>query len=315
MSRPSLERRALKLRAKQTLARFARPCMAASGFLLLFTLLAQLFSVYSGGALYYLMLDVKEFPMETGVWKADPSIMATFMSMVERNEALASLGGLVFSLRDDMSGTVFVLPLAWRQLANLLIIQVIVFLATVPLQYGVLEQFRNVLDGHPVPFRRVLHWYLDLRLTVKALLTQLVLVVWEWGSRLLALVPAGLCLVLAIFLPSDGGLLGGLLLPLYLILALGGGLLGYYLYTLLLPARYLLAQSPQLSIGQALSQGLALSRGRRKEYFLLNLSFLPWHIAGLLLWNVPTLYLQPYLALSNYLFLTPPAQEEGPVAV
>ena len=55
MNGPTLTRRILKARAKRTIARFSRPCIAAACLLLAFTVLARAFSVYAGGALYYLM--------------------------------------------------------------------------------------------------------------------------------------------------------------------------------------------------------------------------------------------------------------------
>lgn len=304
MNGPTLRRRALKLRARKTLIQFALPCMAASAFLLLFTLLAQYFSTVTGGVPYYLMLDVQQFPMETGVWKADPVLMSTFMDMVSGRAILGSLGGIVFSLRDNANDMVLVLPLAWRQLMNLIVIQAIVFLITVPLQYGVLEQFHNILAEHPLPFRRIFHWYVDLRLTGKALVVQIAVTLWGWTARILCMVPGLLCLFLSSRVSGYG-----FLILLYSVLSMLGLFLGYYLYTLLLPAHYLLAQSPHLSIRQAFSQGAQMVRGRRKEYFTLNLSFFPWQIASIFLMNLPALYLQPYIALSNYLFLNAPTQE------
>ena len=145
MNGPTLTRRILKARAKRTIARFSRPCIAAACLLLAFTVLARAFSVYAGGALYYLMLDIRQFPMETGLWRADPTLMTTLMSMLGL-ERLGDLGGMVFALSDAVSGLVIVLPVAWRQLINLVVIQGIVFLVTVPLQYGVLTQFRRTAD-------------------------------------------------------------------------------------------------------------------------------------------------------------------------
>ena len=52
MNGPTLTRRILKARAKRTIARFSRPCIAAACLLLAFTVLARAFSVYAGGALW-----------------------------------------------------------------------------------------------------------------------------------------------------------------------------------------------------------------------------------------------------------------------
>ena len=306
MNGPTLTRRILKARAKRTIARFSRPCIAAACLLLAFTVLARAFSVYAGGALYYLMLDIRQFPMETGLWRADPTLMTTLMSMLGL-ERLGDLGGMVFALSDAVSGLVIVLPVAWRQLINLVVIQGIVFLVTVPLQYGVLTQFRSILEGRPAPFRSVLRWYLDLHLTGKALAVQVLLTLWQWAARLVCMVPGLLCLIAASAFPN-----GEWMLLLSSSLSILGMLGGYYLYMLLLPARYLLAQSPGLSVRQALSRGFRLLTGRRGDYFKLNLSFLPLQVLSMVLWNIPNLYLVPYMELSNYLFLDPPPDPEAP---
>ncbi len=306
MNGPTLTRRILKARAKRTIARFSRPCIAAACLLLAFTVLARAFSVYAGGALYYLMLDIRQFPMETGLWRADPTLMTTLMSMLGL-ERLGDLGGMVFALSDAVSGLVIVLPVAWRQLINLVVIQGIVFLVTVPLQYGVLTQFRSILEGRPAPFRSVLRWYLDLHLTGKALAVQVLLTLWQWAARLVCMVPGLLCLIAGSAFPN-----GEWMLLLSSSLSILGMLGGYYLYMLLLPARYLLAQSPGLSVRQALSRGFRLLTGRRGDYFKLNLSFLPLQVLSMVLWNIPNLYLVPYMELSNYLFLDPPPDPEAP---
>ena len=222
-------------------------------------------------------------------------------------ERLGDLGGMVFALSDAVSGLVIVLPVAWRQLINLVVIQGIVFLVTVPLQYGVLTQFRSILEGRPAPFRSVLRWYLDLHLTGKALAVQVLLTLWQWAARLVCMVPGLLCLIAGSAFPN-----GEWMLLLSSSLSILGMLGGYYLYMLLLPARYLLAQSPGLSVRQALSRGFRLLTGRRGDYFKLNLSFLPLQVLSMVLWNIPNLYLVPYMELSNYLFLDPPPDPEAP---
>lgn len=308
MSNAPYDRRLLKFQAKQTLFRFMRPCVACACLLLCFTVLAQIFTVYTGGAIFSLFLDVRQFPMETGLFQADPTLMTNLLSMMGMGlERQGDLGGLVLALRDVLPGQVLVLPIAWRQLMDIAVIQGIVFLVTVPLQYGVLRQFRLVVEGRPQRLARVFLWYTDLRRTLKALAVQVVLTVWRIFAILLCGVPSLLCLAAGYLLPN-----GDLMLLLSTPVSILGMLLGYYLYTLLLPARYVLAKSPEVTVGQALSQGFRLLEGRRLEYFKLNLSFLPWRIISMFLQSLPDLFVVPYMELSNFLFLDPPETPEAP---
>ena len=51
---PSQQRRALKFRAKRTFFRFLRPCLVCTFLLIALSLIAQLFSVVSGGTFFIL---------------------------------------------------------------------------------------------------------------------------------------------------------------------------------------------------------------------------------------------------------------------
>ena len=175
-----------------------------------------------------------------------------------------------------------VVPMGWLQLVNLVLVHVVVFLVTVPLQYGALSQFHYVLLGQPRTFRALLDWYLDLRLTAKALAAEVLLALWRGATSALCLLPSLACL-LAGTVMSSAPLLS-LSFPL-LLLGLGAG---YFCYLQLLPAQYLLAQRPQLGLGDAFSRAWRLLKGQRFSFFLLDLSFLPWYIVSLFLWGSRT---------------------------
>lgn len=293
-------------RAKRTIARFSRPCIAAACLLLAFTVLARAFSVYAGGALYYLMLDIRQFPMETGLWRADPTLMTTLMSMLGL-ERLGDLGGMVFALSDAVSGLVIVLPVAWRQLINLgrhsghrlpgHRPSAIRRFDPVPQYSGgpprSLPQ-RAPLVPRPAPYRQgpggtgaADPVAVDRAAGVHGARPSLPhrrFRLSQWGVDAPAL--------LIPLHPRDAGRLLSLYAP---------------------PPRPLsLAQSPGLSVRQALSRGFRLLTSRRGDYFKLNLSFLPLQVLSMVLWNIPNLYLVPYMELSNYLFLDPPPDPEAP---
>ena len=240
--RPTFSRRALKQQAKQTFFRYLRPCLAAACLLTLISVLTQVFSQATGGSVMGLLLRWEDYPMETGLWVVSADTMPPILSIMGL-ERLGGLGGVVFSLASPESGVVMVVPMGWLQLVNLVLVHVVVFLVTVPLQYGALSQFHYVLLGQPRPFRALLDWYLDLRLTAKALAAQVLL--------------AGTVM-------SSAPLLS-LSFPL-LLLGLGAG---YFCYLQLLPAQYLLAQRPQLGLGDAFSRAWRLLKGQRFSFFLL----------------------------------------------
>ena len=91
-----------------------------------------------------------------------------------------------------------------------------------------------------------------------------------------------------------------LALPLTLL----GSLAGYFCYVRLLPAQYLLARSPELDVGQALRRSRRLLKSSYRDFFLLQLSFLVWHLVSMMLYQVLDLYVVPYQHMASMLFLT-----------
>lgn len=302
-----LQRRAVKLRAKRTFFRFLRPCLVCTFLLIALSLTARIFSVVSGGTLFYTLLPQWQFPVATGIWKADPTAMTNLLDLMGLGR-LGDLGGIVLALRLDDLEQVLVLPVAWHQVANMVIIQAVVLLVTAPLLYGVLRQYRSILEGRPLPIRAIFQWYADLRLTGKALAVQVILNLWRLVTILLCALPGLFCAV------AGNASQNISLLLLATPLTVAGMVVSYCLYLLLLPASYVLARSPEISVGQAFSQGLALLGGRQGEYCKLNLSLLPWHILGMFFYGVPNLFVIPYVQMSNFLFLDPPPEPEDPQA-
>ena len=301
---PGQRRRALKLRAKQTFFHYLRPCLVCTFLFIVLSLVAQLFSGASGGTFFYTIMDVRQFPVSTGIWRADANAMTNLLALLGL-ERLGDLGGVIFSVRYDDVGQVLVFPVAWRQVANVMVIQAGVLVVTAPLGYGVLGWYRGFLEGRVRPGRALFAWYTDLRLTAKALAVQVILTLWRLLATLLCLTPGLFCAVAGTVVPN-----GALLLLLSSPVLLLGVLGGYYCYVLLLPARYMLARHPELSVSRAFSQGLGLLAGRRLEYFMLNLSFLPWRIVSLFLYGIPDLFIIPYVEMSNFLFIDPPPEQE-----
>ncbi len=169
MSGPTLTRRELKAQAKQTLARWARPCMLASAALLLFTLLLEVVQAVTPGTSlsYFLSAAVEDYPFQTGVWwRRDAA--ARLMTTVGLPAAFGGAGTLLGALRLDAAGLVYLLLIPFQQIPMALLIQLAVLLLSTPILYGALQQYWHILRGEPLPFRSLFSWYLDLRLTGRA---------------------------------------------------------------------------------------------------------------------------------------------------
>ena len=221
MNLSAQRRRELKFHARQLFFRYRRPCLVAALLLLCVSFLAQFFSAYTGGALFYTFMDVQQLPLDTGLWLAQPEIMENLMSTMGL-QGLGNWGGLLLTLRYDPAGMVVVLPLAWRQLLNLVVVNAVVLLVTTPLEFGVLAQLRRVMEGRPQRLHRLFDWY--LRLTGKALAVQVVLTLWRVVTALVCALPGLLCLVAGTALPN-----GESLLFLSTVLSVLGSLVGLLL--------------------------------------------------------------------------------------
>lgn len=276
-------RASLKLQARQAMIRWIRPCMAASGIMLVLQLAALYFEMTSGGVLSYFLLSSADYTTATGIWLAE--------------------GGLTAILRIDAAGVLFALPLSFHQIITFVIVHGIVFIVTVPLLMGTLEQYHAVLQERVRPFSDLFRWYLDLRLTAKAVGLGLALALVKWIARIAGALP-GLALFVWVTGNADlGAASTSGLMSLATFLTLAGVLAAYFVYTLVLPAQYLLAREPDASVGHVLSAGVRAFQGRRMNYFLFRLSFFLWYLIVNTTYGIMGLFVQPYSELSNLLYL------------
>lgn len=81
------------------------------------------------------------------------------------------------------------------------------------------------------------------------------------------------------------------------LLFLVPGIIKNYQYRLV---PYLLAEHADLSPKQAMEISNKMMKGQKKKAFLLDLSFIPWHLAGILSFGLLEIfYVQPYILLTN----------------
>ena len=293
MSEAVRSRRLLKARAKGTVRQWMAPCLAASSALLAFTLLGSLLHARAGGLIFPGLLDTANFGVNTGLWSATPQWLAEIGL-----EDYAAQGGVLAALRVEAARLILVYVLPWVQLRPFLLTSAVVLLVSAPVRYGALGQLWQVAAGTPAPPKSLFSWYLDLRLTAKALCLQLALGVWELLVQLLCLAPAALLMVRG----AEAGQ-GSPLWSLSLAALVGGTLAGYCAGLLLAPARLLLARTPALGVWTALRQGWSALRGRRMAFFKLQLSFLPWQLLSVFTYRVTDLMLFPYQQLASIYFL------------
>jgi len=276
-------RSSVKLRARQAITRMLRPCMMASGVMLALQMAALYFKMNAGGVLGYFLLNAADYTTATGIWMAE--------------------GGFTAVLRLEMAGALFALPLSFGQLGTFIVVNGIVFIITMPLLMGVLEHYHAILHERVNPLFAIFRWYLDLRLTAKAVGLGLVLALVKWSTRVVGALPG-----LALFVWATGSTqlesaaVSGLMF-LASVLILAGAAAGYWIYTLVLPAQYLLAREPDASVTHVLRAGIQVFQGRRWDYFVFRLSFFLWYFLVNATYGAMGIFVMPYTELSNLLYI------------
>lgn len=268
----------IKRQARQAIMHWLRPVMAISGVVLAFQLAGLLYQLNFGGVLSYYIFNTADYTSATGIWMAENGVTAI--------------------LRVDSAGILFALPLSFRQMMIFGLVNLLLFLVLTPLMMGTLEQFQTILSDKLPPLSALFRWYSDLRLTGKAIGLGLVLGLIKWTTRLAGLLPGFLALLWA---TNHGGSLAYLMLSWLLMLA--GLAAAYWVYTLVLPARYLLALEPDASISGVLSRGSRIFRDRRWDYYLFRLSFVLWYVSMSVSYGFTGLIVLPYAEFSNLLYL------------
>ncbi|MPM35089.1 hypothetical protein SDC9_81679 [bioreactor metagenome] len=265
--------------AKVFLHRWRRQCILAAVAVVAIQMAALLFELNFGGMLEYYLLDAATYPDKTGL--------------------LLAQGGVTAVLRLEEMGLIVAMPLTLKIVGSVILVQTAVLTLSTPLLFGALEQFSAVLKDHPQPMSALPRWYRDARLTLKAVGLNLILESAHVVLFLLGAVPG---LTLFVWF-SVTGQAAASLLPTCVILILLGLAGAYFLYTALIPSRYLLAVEPSASIGQVLSGSFRLLRGNRRWYFAFCLSFLLWNIFVNATYGALNLFVFPYFHLANFIYL------------
>ena len=81
------------------------------------------------------------------------------------------------------------------------------------------------------------------------------------------------------------------------------GIIKSYEYTCV---PYILAEHPEMDYREVLDRSVAMTDGHKFDIFVLALSFIGWNLLGTLLFGIGTLFVIPYIQLTNgemYAFL------------
>ena len=62
---------------------------------------------------------------------------------------------------------------------------------------------------------------------------------------------------------------------------------------------YILAENPEMTAREALNESKAIMHGHKMEYFVLQLSFIPWILLCLVTFGLAMIYVQPYMQLTT----------------
>ena len=58
---------------------------------------------------------------------------------------------------------------------------------------------------------------------------------------------------------------------------------------------FILKDQPELKYNAAIERSMAMMKGHKMEYFLLNLSFIGWILLGILTFGIGMLWVSPYM--------------------
>ena len=76
---------------------------------------------------------------------------------------------------------------------------------------------------------------------------------------------------------------------------------------------YLMAENPKMSAGEAQKKSMELMEGHRWEYFIWNLSFLPWMILTGITFGIASIYVAPYMSTTFALYYRGLVEKESPI--
>ena len=87
-----------------------------------------------------------------------------------------------------------------------------------------------------------------------------------------------------------------LFLALWTLLLVVPGIIKTFSYSM---AFYILAENPEMSVFEALTESRRLMDGHKMEFFILNLSFIGWILLTAITFGIAGIYVNPYIFATN----------------
>jgi len=170
-----------------------------------------------------------------------------------------------------------------------------------PITIGSYAFFMQLSRGSKQKVSDLFLWFGDFSLMGKAIgatVWYLVLILL-WMLAFLA-IPLAILFLLILF--PNKILISMLVYPLIFVsgICILAAEIKAYSYT---PALYLLAVNPALGVFNAFRNAKQIMRGHVWEFFVLQLSFLLWHLLASLTCGLSVLYVTPYVTLTNCYFI------------
>lgn len=283
-------RRSLKRYSRQTIGMNPMIALRASAAVVAITLVLVTVQSFLGHPLTYMILPI------------------------EGNEALytglqITSSGIAGALRLDAAGAIMAIQMTWGYAAAFLVENLVILLVSVPVTYAAFEHFIGLLQRQVYSTKSLFRWYTDLRLIFPSFFLELIVSAVRWGARMICLAPG-----LSLLATGAAGEGDSMLLNLSSLLMIAGLLISYGFSCQLEPARYFLANQPELGTFGALRAGWRSLKGRRLEFFWFSLSFIGWDFFSAFTSGLGDIYTLPYKALTTVLYLgivTPEKPPEG----
>lgn len=288
---PSFYRRSCKLYARQTFGLNSRLCLRASASFTALAVFLTYLQLTMGHTIYYNLVTADSTAAQSGL-----HILSTGFSAV---------------LRLDSMDAVLAVQFTWGQFLPYLMEMFLILLATIPMYYGAMEGLSDLLRGKAGTFKGLFRWYLSMDLLRKGVCVEFPIRLAGACSKILGVVP-GLLMLGWVGTLGLGDTLTGILSDLSALVMMAGVAALYFPVSQIIPARYVLASDPTLSVGQVYRQCFSILKGRRKEYYVFCITFVFWVLGNSLCYGALSLYLLPYMTMTNQVFLhLIPARGEG----
>ena len=63
-----------------------------------------------------------------------------------------------------------------------------------------------------------------------------------------------------------------------------------------------MAENPKMTAGEAQAKSMKIMEGHKWDYFILQLSFIPWHLLSIVTFGIAEIYVTPYVSTTNAAF-------------